>query len=147
MVKSILAVIVGYIVMAIVAFGICTCAYLGLGVDRVFEPDSYNVSTIWIVLMIVIALVGGILGGLTCAAISKSKGACMALAIIVLVVGMLSAILTEMRERPSATRSGDLSNLEAMTKAQTPAWVCFVNPVLGAVAVMLGARMKKLPAA
>lgn len=147
MVKSILAVIVGYIVMAMVAFAICTCAYLGLGVDRVFEPDSYNVSTIWIVLMIVIALVGGILGGLTCAGISKSKGACMALAIIVLVVGMLSAILTEMKEHPSATRSGDLSNLEAMTKAQTPAWVCFVNPVLGAVAVMLGARMKKLPAA
>ena len=147
MVKSILAVIVGYIVMAIFAFAICTCAYLGLGVDRVFEPGSYDVSTIWIVLMIVIALVGGILGGLTCAAISKSKGACMALAIIVLVVGMIAAIVTEMKEHPSAARSGDLSNLEAMTKAQTPAWVCFVNPVLGAVAVMLGARMKKLPAA
>jgi FtsH-binding integral membrane protein len=147
MIKSILAVIVGYIVMAIVAFAVCTCAYLVLGTDRVFEPDSYNVSTIWIVLMIAVALVGGILGGLTCAAISKSKGACMALAIIVLVVGLLSAILTGMKEHPSAARSGDVSNLEAMTKAQTPAWLCFVNPVLGAVAVMLGARMKKLPTA
>ena len=147
MVKSILAVIVGYIVMAIVAFAVCTCAYIGLGVDRVFEPDSYSVSTIWIVLMIAVALVGGILGGLTCAAISKSKGACMALAIIVLVVGILSAVLTGMKEHPSVARSGDVSNLEAMTKAQRPAWVCFVNPVLGAVAVMLGARMKKLPAA
>jgi FtsH-binding integral membrane protein len=147
MVKSILAVIVGYIVMAIVAFAVCTCAYIGLGVDRVFEPDSYNVSTIWIVLMIVIALVGGILGGLTCAAISKSKGACLALAIIVLIVGMLSAILTEMKEHPSVARSGDVSTLEAMRNAQTPAWLCFVNPVLGAVTVMLGARMKKLPGA
>jgi len=147
MLKSILAVIIGYIVMAIVAFAVCTCAYLVLGTDRVFEPDSYNVSTIWIALMIGIAVVGGILGGLVCAAISKSKGACMALAIIVVIVGMISAIVTEMKERPSAARSGDLSNLEAMTKAQTPVWVCFVNPVLGAVAVMLGARMKKLPTA
>ena len=147
MVKSILAVIVGYIVMAIFAFAVCTCAYLGLGVDRVFESGSYDVSTIWIALMVGIAVIGGILGGLVCAAISKSKGACMALAIIVVVVGMISAIVTEMKEHPSATRSGDVPNWEAMTKAQTPAWVCFVNPVLGAVAVMLGARMKKLPAA
>jgi FtsH-binding integral membrane protein len=147
MVKSILAVIVGYIVMAIVAFAVCTGAYLVLGSDRAFEPDSYNVSTIWIVLMIAVALVGGILGGLTCAAISKSKGACMALAIIVLAVGLITAVLTEMKEHPSAVRSGDVSNVKAMTEAQTPAWLCFVNPVLGAVAVMLGARMKKLPAA
>jgi hypothetical protein len=34
-----------------------------------------------------------------------------------------------------------------MQKAQTPAWLCFLNPVLGAAGVMLGARMKKLPVA
>lgn len=147
MVKSILAVIVGYIVMAIFAFAVCTCAYIGLGVERVFQPESYDVSTIWVVIMMVIAVIGGILGGLVCAAISKSKGACMALAIVVLVVGMIGAITTSMKEHPSAARSGDVSNLEAMMKAQTPAWFCFVNPVLGAVCVMLGARMKKLPAA
>ena len=62
MLKSILGVIVGYIVMAIFSFAAFTCAYLGLGVDRVFEPDSYNVSAIWIVIMIIIALVGGIAG-------------------------------------------------------------------------------------
>lgn len=147
MVKSIVGVIVGYIAMAIFAFAIFTCAYLGLGVERVFQPDSYDVSMIWIVIMIVIALIGGIIGGLVCAAISKSKGACTALMVLVLVVGLIGGIMTAMKEHPSAARSGDVSNLEAMTKAQTPAWVCFVNPVLGAVAVMLGARMKKLPAA
>ena len=147
MVKSILGVIVGYIVMAIFAFAIFTCAYLGLGVDRVFEPDSYDVSMIWIVIMIIIALVGGILGGLICAAISKSKGACMAFAIIVLVLGLVVGIPTAMKEHSTTARSGDVPNLEAMQKAQTPAWLCFLNPVLGAAGVMLGARMKKVPAA
>jgi FtsH-binding integral membrane protein len=147
MVKSILAVIVGYIAMAIVAFVICTCAYLGLGVERAFQPESYDISTIWIVVLMATALVGGIIGGLICAAISKSKGACTALVVLVLVVGMIGAVMTAMKEHSSAARSGDVSNLEAMMKAQTPAWFCYVNPVLGAVAVMLGARMKKLPAA
>jgi hypothetical protein len=147
MVKSILGVIVGYIVMAIFAFAVCTCAYLGLGVERVFQPESYDISTIWIVVLVAVALIGGIIGGLVCAAISKSKGACTALLVVVLVLGLIAGIVTAMKEHPSAARSGDVPNLEAMMKAQTPTWLCFVNPVLGAVGVILGARMKKLPTA
>jgi hypothetical protein len=147
MLKSILGVIVGYIVMAIFAFAIFTCAYLGLGAERVFEPDSYDVSTVWIVIMIVIALIGGILGGLVCAAISKSKGACVAFAIIVLAVGLIVGIPTAMKEHTAAARSGDVSNFKAMQEAQTPHWLCFLNPVLGAAGVIFGARMKKLPVA
>jgi FtsH-binding integral membrane protein len=147
MVKSILAVIVGYIAMTIFAFAVCTCAYLGLGVEGAFQPESYNISTIWIVILIAVALIGGIIGGLVCAAIGKSKGTCTALVVLVLVVGMIGAIVTEMKERPPAARSGDVPNWEAMMKAQAPGWLCFVNPVLGSVGVLLGARMKKRPAA
>ena len=147
MLKSILGVIVGYIVMAIFAFAIFTCAYLGLGVDRVFEPESYAVSTLWMVIMVAVALIGGILGGLICAAISKSKGACMAFAIIVLALGLIVAIPAAMKEHADTARSGDVPNLTAMQMAQTPTWLLLLNPVLGAVGVMLGARMKKLPTA
>jgi heme/copper-type cytochrome/quinol oxidase subunit 3 len=146
MLKSILAVIVGYIVMTIFAFAIFTCAYLGLGVDRVFEAESYAVSTLWMVIMVAVALILGLLGGLTCAAISKSKGACMALAVIVLALGLIFAIMTAMKEHPDTARSGDVQNLQAMQMAQTPTWLCLLNPVLGAAGVLLGARMKKLPA-
>lgn len=146
MLKSILAVVVSFIVMAIFSFAAFTCAYLGLGVERVFEAESYDVSTIWIVIMIALALIGGILGGLICAAISKSMGVCKVFAGIVLALGLLSAILTTMKERPD-TRSGDVPNFQAMEKAQTPLWLCLLNPVLGAVGVLLGARMKKLPTA
>lgn len=84
MFKSIVGVVVGYIVMFIFASAIFTAAYFGFGVDRVFEPDSYAVSTLWIVLMIAIAFIGGLLGGLTCAAISKSHTACVVFAVLVL---------------------------------------------------------------
>ena len=147
MLKSILGVIVGYVVMAIFSFAAFTCAYLGLGVDRVFEAGSYDVSTIWMVIMIVIAPIVGILGGLVCAAISKSKGACMAFAGIVLGLGLIFAVMTKMKDHPDAARSGDVPNFEAMQKARTPTWLCFLNPVLVAAGVLLGARMKKLPVA
>lgn len=147
MLKSILGVIVGYIVMAIFSFAAFTCAYLGLGVERVFEAGSYDVSTIWMVVMIVLALLGGILGGLICAAISKSKGACMTFAVIVLALGLIVAIMTKMKDHPDTARSGDVPNFQAMQMAQTPTWLCMLTPVLGAAGVLLGARMKKLPAA
>lgn len=146
MLKSILAVVLGFIAMMIFSFAAFTCAYLALGVDRVFEAESYDVSTLWMVVMVVLSLIGGVLGGLICAAISKSMGVCKVFAGIVLALGLLSAILTTMKERPD-TRSGDVPNVQAMGMAQTPLWLCLLNPVLGAVGVLVGARMKKLPTA
>lgn len=147
MLKSILGVIVGYIVMAIFSFAAFTCAYIALGVDRVFEAGTYDVSTIWMVIMIVLSLIGGIVGGWICVAISKSKGACMTFAVIVLVLGLIVAIMTKMKEHPDTARTGDVPNLQAMQMAQTPSWLCMLTPVLGAAGVLLGARMKKLPTA
>ncbi|MEY2496312.1 MAG: hypothetical protein QOJ45_2804 [Verrucomicrobiota bacterium] len=145
MLKSIIAVVVGYIVMAIFAFTVFTGAYFGLGVDRVFEPDSYVISATWIALMIVITLVGGIIGGLVCAAISKSKTTCVVFAVIVFALSLVFALPSVMKERPSTVRAGDVPNLQAMQLAQPPTWLCLLNPVLAAAGIMLGARMKKLP--
>ena len=44
MLKSIVGVIVGYIVMAIFAFVVFTAAYFALGVDRVFEPVGLTLA-------------------------------------------------------------------------------------------------------
>ena len=143
MLKSILAVIVGYVVMAIFAFGVFTAAYFCLGADRAFEPASYTVSTLWIAVMIVITLIAGIIGGFVCAAISKSKTTCLVFAGIVFLLSLVFAIPHIMKERTDTVRSGDVSNIEAMQQAQPPTWVCLVNPVLGAAGILLGARMKK----
>jgi len=147
MLKSILGVIVGVIVMWLFTFAIFSCAYRVLGADRVFETGSYDISSIWIVCMIVFGLIGGIVGGLVCAAISKRKGACQAFVGVILALGLVSAVVTKMKEHPDASRSGDITMFEAMGKAQTPSWLCFVNPFVVAAGVLLGARMKKLPAA
>ena len=146
MLKSIMAVVVGFIAMAIFSFAAFCCVYLALGADRAFQPESYDVSTVWMVVMVVLSLIGGVLGGFICAAISKSMGVCKVFAGIVLALGLLSAIVTTMKERPNTARSGDVPVFQTPNVAQTPLWLCLVNPVLGAVGALFGAR-KKLPGA
>ena len=146
MLKSIVGVIVGYLVMFVFGFAVVFCAYLGLGVDRIFEPESYAVSTVWIAILVAVSLIGGILGGLTCAAISKSKGACTAFAVIVLAFGLLGGFIAMNKEHASEARAGDVSSVVAMSKAENPTWLLLLNPVISAAGVLLGSR-KKLPAA
>ena len=143
MLKSIIGIIVGYLVMALVAFAAYTGAYLGLGAERVFEPDSYAVSGVWIGLMIAITLIAGLLGGLTCAAISKNRTAGLVFALIVFGLSLVMAVPHIMKGNTPVVRAGDVPNLEAMKLAQPPTWLCMLNPILGGVAVLLGSRMKK----
>jgi hypothetical protein len=147
MLKSIVGIIVGYVVMALVAFALYTAAYFGLGVDRVFEPNSYAISGLWIGLMIAITVIAGILGGLTCAAISKSRTTGLIFAVIVFGLNLVMALLHIMKEQPPTVRAGDVPNLQAMQLAQPPNWFCILNPFLGGVSVLLGSRMKKNTAA
>ena len=144
MLKSILGVIVGYIVMMFVAFCAYTGAYLGLGAERAFEPGTYALSGIWIGLVIVITFVAGLLGGLTCAAISKSRTTGLVFALIVFVLSFVFELPNFTNHTPVA-RAGDVSNMEAMGKAQPPFWLCLLNPFLGGAAVLMGTRMKKSP--
>ena len=73
MLKSILGVIVGFVVMWLFSFAIFSCAYLALGAERVFEGGGYDISAIWMVCMIALGLIGGIVGGLVCAPLASAK--------------------------------------------------------------------------
>src|ERR1700738_2342328 len=142
MLKSILGVIVGYLAMMIVAFVAYTAAYFGLGADRAFEAGTYALSGIWIGLVIAITIIAGLVGGLTCAAISKSRTTGLVFALIVFVLSFVFE-LPNLTNHTPVTRAGDVSNMEAMGKAQPPLWLCLLNPFLGGVAILLGTRMKK----
>jgi hypothetical protein len=146
MLKSVAGIVVGYLVMTLFAFATFTAAYFGLGVERVFEPGTYAVSTVWIALMIVITVVGGILGGLTCAAISKSRTTGLVFAVIVFVISFAVALPRIMNDHTPVARTGDVPNLQAMQMAQPFAWLCILNPILAGVSVLMGSRMKKSPA-
>src|SRR5688500_18997789 len=99
MLKSVIGIIVGYVAMFSVAFAAYSAAYLGLGADRAFQRGTYALSGTWIGLEIAITLIAGLIGGLTCAAISKSRAPGLALALIVFALSLAFELPNIMKDR------------------------------------------------
>ena len=141
MLRAIGGVILSYVVMAIYITVVFLGLFLALGVERVFQTDSYEVSTLWLFISLAISVSSAIVGGYVCAAVSKNWRACQVLALLVLVLGILLC-LPKMHEDPHV-RAGDVPTWQVMQLAQMPVWAHVLSPVLGAVGVLLGAGMKK----
>ncbi len=147
MLKKILGVVAGYLVMAVFVFVTFGITFMILGTEGSFQSGSYEVSGAWIVASIVLSFIAAILGGLTCYAIGKSFAASIVLAGIVLIFGILMAIptLADVDEE-ALVRGGDVAMMDAMQAAHQPAWLAFLNPLIGAAGVVIGARLRKKPA-
>ncbi|HEX2224184.1 MAG TPA: hypothetical protein VHN15_08250 [Thermoanaerobaculia bacterium] len=143
MLRILASVVVGYIVLFLCLFALLTGAFLGLGTDRAFEPGSYQVAIIWILVSLVLSVVAAILGGFVSKAIARSPTGPKALAGLVLVLGLAMAARVAMTPSPPMDRPGELTNLEAMQQAQQPAWAAVLTSLLDAAGVLIGGRLKK----
>lgn len=146
MLRSILAVAAGYVVFALFIFITFTALYLLLGAEASFEPGSYHPSNLWLALSTLLGFVGTVVGGYVCAALARGGRAPLALAVLVLVVGLFFALLAPKRSEGDAARAGNVPNMEAMQKAIQPKWSALLNPCLGVVGVLVGARLRRKPA-
>src|SRR6516164_6118775 len=120
MARTILGVVVGYLSMVVVVFVSLTASYLAMGVNKVFQPGTYNVTALWLVVMAAFSLVAAIVGGRVCAAIGKRKSAVTGLIFVVIVLGILSALPSIMSTAAATVRDGDVPNLQAMANAREP---------------------------
>jgi ABC-type transport system involved in multi-copper enzyme maturation permease subunit len=144
MLRAILGVVGGYLVIIVLVFAGLSAAYLGMGANGAFEPDRYDVTTKWVLVMFGVGFLAAILGGYACAAISRLSKPPLVLAGVVIVFGVLMAIpsmMTSSHELPMI-RDADVGNFEAMEHAQTPLWVALLNPLLGSAGVFAGARLR-----
>ena len=143
MARSIIAVIVSYIVMFFLVFLTFTCVYLLLGANGAFKPGTYDASNRWLAIAFAVNFVIAIIGGLICAAIAKGGRAHIALAVVVFVLGVLLAIPSIMKAKPDMVRIGSVSNMEAMQRARQPIWTPLLFPFIGAAGVMIGGKLKR----
>lgn len=133
------SVVLGYLAMALAVMVGLTVAYIALGPDRAFEPGAWDVSTVWIVLHIVVGFAAAVLGGWLARLVARGPGGPRVLASVVVVLGLalaLAALLGDAAAVPA--RTGDVGAFEAMQVAQTPLWIMLLNPVVGALGVLLG---------
>ena len=142
--RSILAVIVSYIAMFVIFMGIFVGLYFVLGIARVFQPDSYEVSMLWIIITLGVAFLVTMFAGFLCAAISKSWRTCQVFALIVFLLALWQCFSAVRRDSEGPNvRAGDVTYLEAIGHAVTPMWLHFVNPVVNGLGILIGARMKR----
>lgn len=145
MARSIIAVIVSYILM----FALNLLAFLGVyaavGPSQAFKPRSYLASNRWILITFVILIIGGVVAGLICAVIARGGRAPAALALVVVVIGLLLAIPSVMKARKNAgmARPVEVSQMEALNYAYWPIWAPFVFPFVSAVGTVIGGKLKK----
>lgn len=145
MVRSVLGVIVGYVVMFILQVAAFMTIYTIMGPDWSFEPASYQASMKWTVMQFVVVFVTAAIAGLVCAIIARGGQAPLVLALVVLVLGVvLGAASIAMRPADAhEVRTGNVPNMEAMSKARHPTWVIFAGPVIGALGVLAGGKLKR----
>ena len=144
MLKSILAIIVSYIVMFVLFTAVFAGLYLALGVERVFQPDSYEISTLWLVLSIIGSFFFAMFAGWLCVAISRSLRAGKIFALIVLVGSAIMCLSALYREGEGPhVRAGEVGFSDAMERGVSPRWLHFVNPVLTAAGAIAGARVNR----
>jgi len=145
MVRSVLGVILGYIVMFALQFAAFMTIYTVMGADWSFQPRSYHASTAWTAMQFTVVFVTAAIAGLICALISKGGKAPLVLAVVILAIGFALGAL-HVATQPADTgevRGPNVPNLEAMTKARHPNWVIFLGPVIGAVGAVAGGKLRR----
>jgi len=145
MARSIIGVIVGYVLMFILNLLGFVTLYAVVGPTHSFRPGVYLASNRWIALSLVIIFITGIIAGLVCAIIAKGGRAPLALAIVVVVLGLLLAIPAVMKTQANSklVRAGEVSQMEAAEKAYWPVWCPFAFPFISAAGVLVGGKLKR----
>ena len=145
MARSIIAVIVSYIGMFILNIFAFVGLYMIVGPDHAFKPHKFLASNRWIAITCALMFVTAVIAGLLCSAIAKGGKAPLALAVVVLVLGLLLAVPSVMKAtaHTDMIRLGPVDWKEAMNNAYWPVWAPFVFPFIGAAGAIIGGKLKR----
>jgi hypothetical protein len=142
--KLIGSAVAGYVVIFVLVFALMTAAWFAVGVEGTFQPNAWEVTGLWNALMLIAAVVAAAVGGYVTAMIAKDPKGGYILVGIVVVLGLALAVPVLMGADMTAAgpRPAELPMMEAMTNGLQPAWVALLNPVFGAIGVLLGMKLR-----
>ena len=144
MARSIIAVIVSYVLMFVLVSLSFFAMYSVLGAEQSFKPRSWDASNQWLAIALGVSFVIAVIAGFVCALIARGGKAPLVLAIVVFALGFVFAVPSFVANRTDqGVRDYAPPLVEAMQKAKQPNWVPLVLPVIGAVGVLIGAKLKK----
>jgi len=145
MLRKLLAVVVGYVLLAGVLMVAFTGTAIMLGLDGVYKPGLYEPATSWIMLSFVYGMLAAIAGGYVCRWIGRSRQLLHAFAGVVLLLGIVSAVVAYTSAKDPGPRLPGETLTEAVRKTNQPLWVALLNPLVGAVGVLVGGTLRRDP--
>ncbi len=113
-----------------------------MGAEGSFRPGSWEVSGVWSAASVVVGIVAALVGGAVCARVSADRRGVWMLVPLVVVFGVVAAATQEL-PAGAGTRPEDVPMFEAMSQARMPGWVPWLDPLIGALGALLGARAVK----
>ena len=131
--------VLGWVVMAVCVTGLMIGLFALLGPDRVFRPGGLEPTPAWLVASIAIGLAAAVAGGAICARVASDRRGVLMLIALVVVLGVADALAQG--PPPEVTAPAAVGFLEALGSARPPAWISWLNPLLGAVGTLVGARI------
>ncbi|MDX2065375.1 MAG: hypothetical protein SFX74_06500 [Fimbriimonadaceae bacterium] len=137
--KTLVGVILGYLVMFVTLFVLLSALYAALGPDGVFLPKSYTPSAGWIIFMQVGQMVAALAAGYVAYKLGGLKSGIW-LASLVLIFGVASVLVT-LGQPAAEAREGQVAVFDAMAKARTPAWASLLQVAIGVVSVLFGVKL------
>jgi len=124
MIRAILSVIIGYVALFIWVMATMTGAWFALGSDFAYDLGTYDASTGWSVVSLVLGLIGAVIGGLV-TAVAYQMGDATA------------------DEAAQAVPVDDLGVWQAASTTQPQAWYSYSLPFVGCAGVLLGGRIRR----
>ena len=144
MLKTVFAVIAGYVVMALFVLVSSVVAFVALGADHAYQAGTYEPTGVWIVTVLVLGFIAAMVGGYVAAIITSSPAAPKILALVVVILGLVFALPVFRRPAQSPlARSSDQPMMQTMGAGRQPAWVALMLPAVGAAGVLAGAKRHK----
>lgn len=143
MLRAVAGVIVGYVVMVILVMGSLITAGVSMTQDQMFKPGTFEPSGAWIAMSLITGTIAAVVGGLVCVLVAGRRKPAVALAVVVALLGALSAVFTIMNTPAPKERSGEVSMMEIQQNTRSPAWVAIAFPIIGVVGVLIGSKLKK----
>ncbi len=143
MLRTVGSVILGYIVMAAFVFLSFSLLFVAMGPDRAYQPGTYEVSGLWVVVSFVLSFIAAVLGGWVCVLVARTQLGPQILAAAILVFGLVLAVM-ELGSAPAdlpTVRDASVGVMEAMRNSRNPTWINFVTPLVAVVGILAGARL------
>ncbi len=143
MLKNLLSILLGYFSMSMFILLTFSTLFIILGTEVSLQPNSYQISFIWLHISIVLTMLASILGGYICIKFANNRKNVYSLAVSILILGLIISFakISNPDLIASLSRSGEISSIEAMLKAKQPISMMFIHPFISAIGILIGGNV------